>query len=126
MLTNEQLKTDCEKFSKEFLLKTMDMCKKEDMSLGHTLHHMQQKMKLCQTMMFCFMAEIRKEDSIASIYGDMKEMALEPLNTLVEHPEIFEHFGSMNGSAPEQSTVATVELFKSLHKAMKDGPTPIR
>lgn len=122
------LKKDCEDFARGFLMDTLSLCKEHDLSLGHTLHTLQQKLKLCQVLMLCFMTEARTEESIATIYGDMKSMSLEALDGLIENPDIFTTFCNIREGepVPEQSTLDTVELFKSLRQAMKDGPIPIK
>lgn len=125
-MNDNMLRDDCEKFGKKFFLDTLKMCKENEMSLGCTLHTMQQKIKLCQVLMFGLMAEIRTEESIATIYADMKGMCLESLDKLIEHPELFTNFGAVRDGGPEKSVTMTVELFEGLRDARVRGIVAIK
>lgn len=126
-MNDEQLRKECATFGSDFMKGSVDQGKKDNMELGHILHAMQQKIKICQTLMFCFMAEIRTEESVVGIYGDMKEMSLEALNILIEHPEIITHFSDMTkGREQQKSSLDTTKLFEELRDAMAKGVVAIK
>ena len=87
------------------------------------LEELQRKLIILQTIMFSFMVTVRKEESIASVYGDMKEMSMECLDNLLRNPEILNRFAALGGGDGQkpQSIADTIELFRSLNQAMNKG-----
>lgn len=121
MELSEKMSKDMFDFSQDFFIKTLKDCEEEGLNGPQIIGVLHKKAMMCQTLLFCFMAEVRKESCVASIYSDMNGMSLEALDMLVKSPEVLVDFSSMNGSEPEQSVLDTVELFKSLNQAMNKG-----
>lgn len=108
-------------FSKAFFLDPLQKSIKENQKPSDFIEHIQRQLCVLQTLHFSFLIACRKGNTVASIYGDLKEMSMDTLNNLLRNPGILEKFAALGGIKPAQSTLDTVELFKSLNQAMNKG-----
>ena len=105
--------------SNDFFDGTIELCKKEGNGPTFALDAMSAQVQMCQVLMFGFMASIRKEEHISTIYADMQEMSLRGLDMLVDEPRILNQFSETIAKEPTQSLRDTVKLFEELRACKK-------
>ena len=120
-MLNEKKADELVELSKMFFFDPLKKSIENKVQPRVLLDDLQRKLIILQTLMFSFMVTVRKEEAIASVYGDMKIMSMECLDNLLKNPEILNRFAALGGGEKPQSIDDTIELFKSLNQAMNKG-----
>lgn len=116
ILSKEEVKDQISIGARDFFFDSMELAKKHSEHPADVLLIMAKKLTILQVTMFSFMAVIRKEDSVATFYKDMHEMATDGLNLIVDNPEILLKFNSIT---PKEIGPNGVEGIVKLLQEMK-------
>ncbi len=114
MKVTEEVKKKHLNMAKIFFYDTVEDCQKEGKTASEVVEMLHKQVMMCQTLLFCFMADVCREDSTASVYGEMRGMSLEALALLTDNPDVFLSFSESNKRPPRQAMLDIVELFREI------------